>query len=526
MSHIDHLWRRPTIPLVSRAPEKFPFLDDRYSPDIARYWHDDFRKSHFHEVFSSDADVLVFDITRDVFCRVFEMGDLSYVIDPMSVKGIVWNNDNIDEAKISQTIGREYKPIGFTDDIYFEIWKFMFDVFAEHANKFERIILNRIYFTEKLASQNAASFGDASYVSIVNEFLDRAYDYIRENHKRIMISTVPRKLLISGLNVNWGGPTYTHFISEATSMYAENIRKLIFGEAYVSGEVFIKKALIRAKQHEDLARAHQANSAELETVVRERDALRGSFAEAEGERERLSATLGHTFGELEAIRGRFVEVEGQRDHLAVRLDVATGERDAFQARQAEIESRRDNLTAELSVVTSGRDILQNRLIEIEGQRNRLAAELAAMVGERDVARSRIIELEAERDHRAGEMHAMTGERDALGARLSEAEGYRDQLAAELGIVGRERDELRGRLAEAEGRHSHSAAELGVAAGERDGLRARLSEVEERYDLMVAKLDAMMNERDALRVRMTEVEAHRDRLAAQLPKAGKLSFLRL
>ncbi|WP_238242004.1 DUF6270 domain-containing protein, partial [Methylobacterium isbiliense] len=267
--HTDHLWRRPTICLMSRAPSKMPYVDSDFPPELIRYWQDDFKKNHINEIVENKSNILVFDITRDIFCRVMEIEYLSYVIDPMSIQGVLWSNDNVNDSKVDSVLGKICKRLSFVDDEYFELWKFFFDLFANSVRSFDKIILNRMYFVDRIASEQDGQFGDPIYVNNVNNFLDNAYYYIKSKHSHIAINTIPRSLFLTGTKVSWGGPTYTHVIPEATSMFSENILKIILGQEHQSGDIYIKNSIIRAKQHEDTIRSYQTIAAELSSVAQE-----------------------------------------------------------------------------------------------------------------------------------------------------------------------------------------------------------------------------------------------------------------
>ena len=522
--HVEHLWRRPTISLMSGAPKRFPFLGGDFPPELTRYWQDDFRKSHLKELTSFDADALVFDITRDIFCKVIELEDFRYVTDPMSVKGLLWHGDSLTDDKIDSLLGGKFKRIGFADDDYFQIWKLKFDEFVESISRFKIVVLNRMYFTARIASERAELFGDALYVDSVNEFLDRAYCYIRNKHGSVLINTIPRKLFLTGSHVSWNGPTYTHIIPEATSMFSENIRRYIIGDTYAAGEIFIKNSILRAKQHEDLIQDQKSALIELSTVAAERDALRGKVVEADGQRAHLLGELGALAGERDVLREKFAEAEGQRVRLLSELSATAGERDVLRGRLGETEGQRMHLVDELSAVASERDTVREKLAEAEGQRMHLVDELSAVASERDAVREKLAETERQRSHLVGELGDVTSERDQSREKLAEAEGQRSHLMRELGNLSGERDALREKLVEAQEQRSRFVSELGSVAGERDALQERLAESERQRTHLTDELSMVAGERDALLNKLSEAEGRTAKFESELSKRKKSWFV--
>ncbi|MFW7266859.1 DUF6270 domain-containing protein [Gluconacetobacter sp. Hr-1-5] len=344
VKHSDHLWRRPTIPLMSKAPQRLPFMDHDFPSELTRYWQDDFRKNHLRELEEADDDILIFDITRDIFCAVYEIEAFSYVIDPMSVEGILFKHNPIfNDEKIKSAIGKYIKRFDFNDEAYFDAWKFYFDNFVHMAQKFDKIILNKIYFTNKVASHSNEMFGDGNYTSSVNAFLDTAYEYIKRNYSNIIINEVPRNVLMTGHDVSWDGPWYTHFIPEATALFSENVREIILGDRYKKGGIFIKYAIDGAKKREDLSRNSKNLISERDALAEERDALRGYLGEATQQRDALAE-------ERDALRGYLGEATQQRDALAE-------ERDALRSYLAEATQQRDAITAQLHAIATERDAL-------------------------------------------------------------------------------------------------------------------------------------------------------------------------
>ena len=258
------------------------------------------------KLFGSNSDILVFDITRDIFCTVLELDDFCYVLDPMSVKGLIWNGDSLNDEIINAALGKTPRKIHSLDARYFEIWKYYFDAFVKSARQFDKLILNKLYFTNRLALNEHAQFGDLAFVEKVNGFLDTAYDYIEKAYDNIHINSISRHLMISGADVPWNGPTHTHYIPEAIALLSENLRSIIMGPTYQKGNIFFDKAIDRAKKHEDTLRQFHGVCAERdrlaaqnEETMAEKERVATSLAEAELQRDGVAAERDHRLGELQ-----------------------------------------------------------------------------------------------------------------------------------------------------------------------------------------------------------------------------------
>ncbi|WP_146221856.1 hypothetical protein [Methylobacterium sp. B4] len=79
--HACHLWRRPTIALVAPRAKYHP-IPGNYSEEFARYWHDDFNKSHLDNLKEMGGNVLLFDVLRDIWTGVIRKNN-TYVMDPV-----------------------------------------------------------------------------------------------------------------------------------------------------------------------------------------------------------------------------------------------------------------------------------------------------------------------------------------------------------------------------------------------------------------------------------------------------------
>jgi Family of unknown function (DUF6270) len=397
-----HLWRRPTIALMSKPPQSAPVLDDAFPPDFAGYWLDDFSKHHRDEAFGSDGDILVFDITRDIFCTVLELEDFCYVLDPMSVKDLMWYGDSLSHEIINAAIGKAPRRINSLDAGYFEIWKYYFDAFVKSARRFDKLILNKLYFTNRLALQEHAQFGDIVYVEKVNAFLDNAYEYIEKTYDNIHINSISRHFMMSGAEVPWGGPTHTHYISEAIALLSENLRSIIMGPTYMKGTIFFDKAIDRAKKHEDILR-------QFHGVCAERDRLAASNEESMAEKERFAARL----AEAELHRDQFA---AERDHRLSELQQATEENNALRSQLAAFELQRDGLIAV-------REELASALQRVIGEKEAFQSQLAQAERQRDG-------LIADREELASGLERAIAEKEAFQSRLAQAELQRDGLIAD------------------------------------------------------------------------------------------------
>ena len=299
-----------------------PFLGHDFPAELSRYWQDDFRKGHLGELCAAAEDVLVFDLTRDVLCSLYEVEELCFVIDPMSVKSILWHSDDVTAQMVSSKLEGHGRLIHHADPQYFEIWQAYFDDFAAVARRFGTVVLNRLYFTDRIASDEVLTHGDPAVVAAANRFLDEAYDHIASTYDFIRFNAIPREMMVTGPAVPWGGPTYTHLQPEATALLADNLRGALLGAAYVPGRVITRCAIERMNRFEDLARANHL-----------------MFLE----RNELAAQLQAT---TEACQAQLDGAQRRLDALAIERDAVAMERDALRLRLDEAESRVRDLAAE------------------------------------------------------------------------------------------------------------------------------------------------------------------------------------
>ena len=292
IKHVEHYWRRPTIALMAKPAQRLPFLNHDFPPELSRYWQDDFRKNHLAELLIVKGDILILDITRDLFCKVIELEEGCFVVDPMSVKGILWDGGNVDEDVVNKLIGKKCSKVGFSDSSYFDLWKYYFNVFYNtFSQKFKCIIINEIYFTNTLSSNTDIRFRDQSYVDSANIFLDQAYEYIKSNYAGVIFNSITRKAMVTGSDVPGEGPAYTHFINEAIVLFSENLRQIISPSINRPGSILIRDAIQRAADYEDLLRARKLLSAERDDLAHRLQLIEQQRNEAGAERDDLAHRL-------------------------------------------------------------------------------------------------------------------------------------------------------------------------------------------------------------------------------------------
>ncbi|WP_331326191.1 DUF6270 domain-containing protein [Methylobacterium fujisawaense] len=487
VQHCGHLWRRPTIPLMSDMPSRFEDLPDVFPSVLRKYWQDDFRKTHWREISSSDANILLFDITRDIWCKIIDLNNGVYVIDPMSVKGIMWDGP-LEESHVNEYLGKNFPRLSYKDNIYFDLLCEGFDKFIEFAiEKFDMVILNELYFTDRLASEQSLYWGDRALVEEVNDFLARMYKFIAERYNGVIINRVSRKALLTGSAVNWSGPTYTHYIPEAVSLFVENANSIILGKNNNPGSFLIKNALDRAKRYEDLLRsrdqaAHQRDeqTALLAAERQQQDVLRGELAAVIHQRDEQSAWLAAERQMQEALRGELAAAIYQRDEQTTRLAIELQTQEALRGEVAATIHQRDEQAAQLAAELQTQEVLRGELAALIHQRDEQSAQLAAERHALDVLRGELAALIHQRDEQSAQLAAERQSQEALRGGLTAAIHQRDEQTAQLIAERQTQEVLRGEVAALIHQRDEQAAQLAAERQTQDMLRQKLSTYEHDY----------------------------------------------
>jgi len=447
-------------------------MPGQYSEEFARYWHDDFNKSHLDNLKEIDGNVLLFDVLRDIWTGVIRKNN-TYVMDPVDGLHFVANIP-IHEvpAEADSQLRAGDQVYNYKHEDFLDLWKEHVDTFVEIASsKFEHVILNKHYLAthrvksgRKFLEGNFANI-DSDDFSTVNNLLEEMYSYL-SSFENVRVNTISRSLMLTGRHVPLFGPFPRHFVPEANALFAENLRSYLLGKRYIQGNKFISTSLERIRLHEDL--------------IEEADGLRASLERASGERDTERAEAGRLRFEVERLSFQFEQVSADRGHADATIAQVTSERDAIRA---DVE-------------------------RLAAERGHHDAVLAQITGERDASRAEIGRLSAERGHADALLAQATSDRDATHIelrRLADEMGHAEALLAE---AARERDVARGEIEQITAERNHFEAALAQATSERDAIRAeveRLAAERGRHDIVLAQITS---ERDAMQADLRQMTADR------------------
>ena len=362
-----HYWRRPTLALMGQPFGEVPEWPDYIPPFLVKYLGKDMGKDHLRQLVDGPCDVLVFDITRDVLQNVMDFGGDRMITDPLSLRGWSYDADRPDRADLDAIFGKPYTIRTYEDPDFFGLYEHFFDLFVASARCFDRVVINRIYYTDRIASRVEESFGDAGLVKRVNRFLDRAYHHIERYYPEIAWNSVDARFMLSSDSAPYG-LFHTHYISESVGLLADGVATLALGRRYRPGRVFqdvvLASALDRLDHEREIQRqlagaeaARAETSAEAEALRGERDAARAEAEHLRAERDagaveaeqqarervlvetelaRVRAQLDERAAETEVLAGRLAAVEAEagpgRDEPATHPDAAAGPGDGIDAR--------------------------------------------------------------------------------------------------------------------------------------------------------------------------------------------------
>lgn len=309
--HRRHMWRRPTIAMMSDPVSRFRIDFAKLPVEFANYFVNDAGGKHQAELKCRSAEkerVFVFDVTRDVFTGVVEIEPDVWIMDPVDaitmVEGLThetMSGEILEE--ICRDSVRRVSAVRSWEE-WFPIWKSAFERFAVSIDgQYERILIAEIYPTLERYDTVATFY--AVNIEVMNERLDHMYAWIRENFDFEWIG-IPRDRAITGATgVPYGGPTPTHFIGETHGLIAmEFIRTLNsgFGDNHPKFDAvrpLVDQAFERAKLHEEALEEISNLKSQIETLTGRVNAAEAQLAERDA--EIVSDRLLHTarMGELE-----------------------------------------------------------------------------------------------------------------------------------------------------------------------------------------------------------------------------------
>lgn len=323
--HHRHLWRRPTIALMSDPVSRFRLDIEKLPPAYANYFLNDAASSHQAELNNqnpANENVFLFDITRDMFTGVVELEPDCWIMDPTQAISIVegLTHENMSPQILDELCRGPVRRVSPLDDweTFFPLWQKAFRKFADRVtSQYERVMIARI-FTTDLRYDSSTPFYK-SHVAPTNARLEEMYPWIEANFDFEWV-TVPRDRAITGkTGVPYGGPTATHFLAETHSLFAHDFLRVLKsrrGDNVASLDPYtllIEQAFDRARQHEEA----------LEDIKR----LEGQIEELENQLALTRTTADRTREEATAAHEAARVAGHDRDQALARID-------ALQARIA------------------------------------------------------------------------------------------------------------------------------------------------------------------------------------------------
>lgn len=219
------------------------------------YFVNDAVGAHRREIESlPDGGTVILDITRDIFSGVVEIEDGVYILDPVQGIDILdgLTKDNINYEIVKSVIKSDIRIINYKNDAqeFDRLWSDSFERMMDLlSKKFRNVFVLEIYFTSNLAGNSSENPLDSEYADSVNEVLRSMYNRVRSINGCRMV-TIDTEKMLSGVKVDWGGPTYTHFIDETYATFCDRIMALA-SNGSAQGYFIDRAAFGRARAHEE-----------------------------------------------------------------------------------------------------------------------------------------------------------------------------------------------------------------------------------------------------------------------------------
>jgi hypothetical protein len=478
-----HLWRRPTISLVADPIEK---IDSRFSclpPLFLTYLVNDAKKLHLQNLLETDAEVLVFDITRDLRSGVVALSETQFVIDPL--EGI-----NILEGLTPETMNQEVfdkvfkggERISFHANWarFFPLWKRAFARSIEIlSKKFSRLVLLEHYFTCKVNGVPYTYDFAPGAAEMANIALEKMYDFAR-SFDCVSFVSLPRKLFITGREAPWGGPSDTHYLPEVYLLYAEKTAQLLFPDREDGSRAIIDQLFLRAAERDDLILQIQALTAERDQLATDNAAFAAARDAALAERDEMRARLEGAADDTLTPRDDHAPTAAENDADLVEQESATIETRVIRAERDAALAEKAAAVAERALALYEREAMRRERDAAVVDRDRILGENAAMAAEWSKEAHEKEAMRAERDKAVADAHAFAADRDRVLAESAALLVERDRASGEI-------DEIIGQL-EAALAHSEELA------AERDRLRVE-AEKKEATTPDAAKVAAQEQQRE-------------------------------
>lgn len=355
--HHAHLWRRPTIALMSDVFTGITYPSD-VDPMFLRYISDDCKKFQLFEIQRCRQSSLIFDLTRDVLTPCIEK-DGSFIASPAHLIGLVENNNGtVPDGKGNDP----YFPDGCqllhpTDSRFLDIWSDAFSRFLKAIEgKFAKIVLYKATLTDRSLGEEETRFG-SEWAAASNVPLEKMIAYA-ESFGVVETINVPEQYHFSARDVIWSGPTHTHFVNEAIALAADQAAKILCPGASQDGAIFARTVLETLRKYHRLNEQHLKLADELAELKKQKDALDKErdghvqrIARIDASRDALVEANEKLLGKYTALQSAQEAFIERRNALEERCEKLADERAAGSVSLTEAQLRVGELTARLTEAT-------------------------------------------------------------------------------------------------------------------------------------------------------------------------------
>ncbi|TDX62230.1 hypothetical protein EDE12_111137 [Methylosinus sp. sav-2] len=504
-----HLWRRPTIALVADPIEK---IDSRFSclpPEFLTYLVNDAKKLHLPNLLEMDAELLIFDLTRDLRSGVVALSETQFVIDPLEgvhiLEGLTPETMNQD---VFDKVFKGGERISFHANWarFFPLWKRAFARSIEIlSRKFSRLVLLEHYFTCKVNGVPYTYDFAPGAAEMANVALEKMYDFAR-SFDNISFISLPRKLFITGREAPWGGPSDTHYLPEVYLLYAEKTAQLLFPEREDGSRAIIDQLFLRAAERDDLIVQIQALTEERDRLATDNAAFAAARDAALEERDEMRARLEGAADDTLTPRDDHAPATAENDADFVECESATIETRVIRAERDAALAEKAAAVAERALALYEREAMRRERDAAVADRDRILGENAAMAAEWSKEAHEKEAMRAERDAAIANAEAFAADRDRI-------MGENAAMAAEWSKEAHEKEAMRAE-------RDQAVADAHAFAADRDRVLAESTALLVERDRASSEIDEIIAQLEAALAHSEELAAERDRLAAE--KAALIS----
>lgn len=234
----------------------------------------------------------------------------------------------MNSALLRKVLKAEFQPISHNrnQERFLPLWEKYIDLMISMlADKFDNVFILEIYFTSQTANGAEHKDINKNYAEKINNTLLSMYEKIRNRSDCILIS-IDRSKMITGREVEWGGPTYTHFIEETYALFCDQVIQMMSqGKSDFS---FIAEASL------ERARAHEKTISELTLLKEEMSKTRNEFLEKSKKYERRISELSDEVCRRPAV----ADFEAQRAMISQRDGELEALRQATRTHQRQMQA--------------------------------------------------------------------------------------------------------------------------------------------------------------------------------------------